>query len=69
MKTSNEIAASALHYANWTKLTLEELFMCGRIVRSDEKTIMDFIIAANGRPETIEEFQRYKEAIQIIVKS
>ena len=66
MKTPEQIAETAFHFQNWTKLTLEELFMCGRILRSDKKTIMEFIKAANGPAEKLEAFKNYKQAVQII---
>lgn len=69
MKTPEQIAVAALKHANWTKLTLEELFMCGRILRSDEDAIMEFIKAANGQAENLEAFKNYKQAVQIIQAS
>lgn len=66
MKTPEQIAAKAFHFQNWTKLTLEELIMCGRILRSDEQTLMDFVNAANGHAENLEAFRNYKKAVQLI---
>jgi hypothetical protein len=66
MKTPEQIAETAFHFQNWTKLTLEELFMCGRILRSDEDTIMEFIKAANGQAANLQDLKNYKQAVQII---
>lgn len=66
MKTPEQLAAFAFNYQNWTKLTLEELIMCGRILRSDDKTLMDFVKAANGQAENLESFKNYQIAVQLI---
>jgi hypothetical protein len=66
MKTPEQIAEITFHFQNWTKLTLEELIMCGRIIRSDEETLMNFIRAANGEAENLETLGNYRQAIQII---
>jgi len=66
MKTPEQLATSALKHSNWTKLTLEGLIMCGRILRSDDQTLLDFIKAANGQAENLEAFRNYKQAVQII---
>lgn len=66
MKTPEQLAATAFNHQNWTKLTLEELIMCGRILRSDEQTLMDFVNAANGHAENLEAFRNYKKAVQLI---
>ena len=66
MKTPEQLAAAAFSHQNWTKLTLEELIMCGRILRSDDKTLMDFVNAANGPAENLESLKNYQTAVQII---
>lgn len=66
MKTPEQLAAAAFSHQNWTKLTLEELIMCGRILRSDDKTLRDFVDVANGPAENLEALGNYKQAVQII---
>ena len=66
MKTPDELAHAAFNHQNWTKLTLEELIMCGRILRNDDQTLMDFVNAANGHAENLEALKNYKKAVQII---
>ena len=66
MTIPEQLAHAAFAHRNWTKLTLEELIMCGRILRSDDETLMDFVNAANGYAENLETLENYKKAIQII---
>lgn len=66
MKTPEQLASAAFNHQNWSALTLEELIMCGRILRSDDKTLMDFVKAANGHPENLESLKNYQTAVQII---
>ena len=66
MKTPDELAHAAFNHQNWTKLTLEELIMCGRILRSDDKTLMDFVNVANGHPENLEALGNYRQAVQLL---
>ena len=66
MKTPEQLALAAFNHQNWTKLTLEELIMCGRILRSDDKTLMDFVNVANGLAENLEALGNYKQAVQLL---
>ena len=66
MKTPKKLADSAFTLQTWTKLTLEELIMCGRVLRSDDKTLMDFVTVANGHPKSVESLKNYQIAVQII---
>lgn len=47
-------AARVLDYVNWTGHTLAQLINAGRVLRSDKKTIRDFVRAALGDAPTIE---------------
>ena len=66
MKTPEKLAKSAFTLQTWAKLTLAELIMCDRVLRSDDKTLMDFVIVANGHPKSLKSLKNYQIAVQII---
>ena len=51
---------------NWTNYSLAQLIDAGRISKSDSKTIEDFIRAALGEVQNLEELKERKEIVKFI---